>query len=92
MPKPHRKSKRRQHAVNQRRKAKHSAHAKPFPEPLDASVVAENSPRIERQPKAPRRAPGGVYLEGASLTPEQEDRARELGYVPDGKGRWHRAT
>lgn len=59
-------------------------------------MPASPSPRTESQPAAPRRvpverhAPGGVYLEGRSLTPAQEERARELGYVPDTDGRWYR--
>ena len=111
MPKPHRKSKQRKHAVNKARAAKRAAHSKPFPLPLtpeQAQAAAETSvltgqrapinPASRPTPAAPKRvpvtrtppAPSGVYLEGASLTPEQEERARELGYTVNADGRWYR--
>lgn len=104
MPKPHRRSKSRRQAVNRKRKAKRQAlsqpFSQPFPEPLSAdemqSVAATLPPQVIRRapinPDSHAPAPRGVYLEGNSLTPEQEARARELGYRPDGHGRWYRSA
>lgn len=95
MPKPHRRSKRRQQEAKRKRKAKIRAHVQPFPEPVDASVLSAPSERTDSQPAAPRRVPVErcdmrVYLKGASLTPAQEARARELGFTVNKEGRWHR--